>query len=229
MVTSEIIQQVFLIRTASASGTCFTIKLDGRQYLVTARHLLENAEGTVPRQPAIEINRAGAWDALSATLLFSATAPSDIAVLALPVGIGLSFPEAELGTKGLVYGQDAYFLGFPFAWKGEFGAANNDYPLPYVKRATVSMIAGPSSPMLVLDGINNPGFSGGPVAFKNQAGRWQVAAVVSGFNTTREPVFKGNSDDDAGMTVEQNTGLIDSTPLDIVLVPIRTNPIGPLI
>jgi hypothetical protein len=230
MITSEVIQQVFLLRTKLASGTGFTVKVDGKQYLITARHVLEElGSSAIPAQPIVEINRGGTWHSFTATLVFSSNAPWDIAVLALPVGIGLSFPEVDLGTKGLIYGQETYFLGFPFGWRGEFGAVNNDYPVPYVKRAIVSMLSGQSSPMVVLDGVNNPGFSGGPVAFKNQAGKWQIAAVVSGFNTTREPVFKGKSDESAGLTVDQNTGLIDASPLEIVLKPIRANPLGPMI
>ena len=43
MVQSEIINRVFYIQVNGMSGTCFTIEQDGIQYLVTAKHIFENA------------------------------------------------------------------------------------------------------------------------------------------------------------------------------------------
>ena len=225
MIVREIIQQVFCLQSMFGSGTGFTVRVDGRQYLVTARHVLDGeGEASIPQRATIEFFHAGHWRTVPYELVCSTADPEDIAVLALPQLLA-NFPDIELGTKGLVYGQEVYFLGFPFGWQGD-GAVNNEYPLPYVKRAIVSMLDFPPSPMLVLDGINNVGFSGGPVAFKNQTGHWQIAAVVSGFNSVREAVFEGRTNIPASYTVEQNTGLIDATPLDSVLDLIRANPIG---
>lgn len=226
MVTSEIIQQVFSIRSEFGSGTAFTVRVDNRQYLVTARHVLDgDAAAPIPQESSLEVHRAGKWWALPFKLVCITKDPSDIAVVALPQAL-VNFPEVELGTRGLIYGQEVYFLGFPYGWQGDVGAFNNDFPLPYVKRAIVSMLDRPSVPMLVLDGINNAGFSGGPVTFRNQAGKWQIAAVVSGYNSVRESVFEANTDRPADYTVDQNTGLIDATPLESVLTSIRANAIG---
>jgi S1-C subfamily serine protease len=226
MVTSEIIQQVFSLRSEFGSGTGFTVRVDDRQYLVTARHVLDGeGDAPIPQQSSLEVHRAGKWWSFPFRLVCSTKDPSDIAVVALPQALA-NFPEIELGTKGLVYGQEVYFLGFPYGRQGSVGAVNNGFPLPYVKRAIVSMLELPSNPMLVLDGINNLGFSGGPVAFRSPAGKWQIAAVISGFNSVREAVFKANSDEPANYTVDQNTGLIDATPLESVVALIRANPIG---
>lgn len=226
MVTGEIIQQVFSIRSSHGSGTGFTVRVDDRQYLVTARHLLDDDGRVAIQQKAtLEVQHAGKWKPVPYTLVCQTNAPSDIAVVALSRLLA-NFPEVQLGTPGLTYGQEVYFLGYPFGWQGDVGAVNQNYPLPYVKRAIVSMLDFRASPMLVLDGINNVGFSGGPVAFKNASGKWQVAAVVSGFNSVREPVFVGDTDEPTAYTVDQNTGLIDASPLDAALTAIRANPIG---
>jgi len=226
MVTSEIIQQVFSIRSAFGTGTAFTIVVNQKQYLITARHVLDGeGDDPVPDIVHIELLRDRTWHPLACRLVHTTTDPLDIAVLAPPCVLA-HFPEVQLGTKGLTYGQEVWFLGFPFERHGDFGEINNGFPVPYVKRAIVSMINGLNQAMLVLDGINNSGFSGGPVVFKNAEGRFQIAAVISGFNSVRESVFKGTSDELANYTVDQNTGLIDSTPVEIVLPIIRAHSIG---
>ena len=87
---------------------------------------------------------------------------ADIAVFSLT---GDLTPDLDLTPTidGIVWGQDAYFLGFPFGIGFDLGGGS----LPFVKKAIVSglykSINGVS--LVLLDGINNPGFSGGPVVF----------------------------------------------------------------
>jgi hypothetical protein len=47
--TSNVIYRVLKIRTPTDTGSAFTIEVDGRQYLITARHLLEGfgSEGDI--------------------------------------------------------------------------------------------------------------------------------------------------------------------------------------
>jgi hypothetical protein len=80
--------------------------------------------------------------------------------------------------------QDAYFLGYPYGLHAEGGSLNAHFPLAIVKKACLSMFAlgGPDA-YILLDGHNNPGFSGGPVVFapNGQGAPTNVAAVVSGY------------------------------------------------
>jgi len=139
----------------------------------------------------------------------------------------MNFAEIKLGHQLLFYSQEVFFLGFPFGWQPNVGPINNGYPMPYVKRAIVSMIEFDPLPRLVLDGINNPGFSGGPVAFQSKEdGTWRIAGVVTEFNYARGKVFKGETDEPAGYTVEENTGLIEIAPFTAVLPLIVAKPIG---
>lgn len=226
MVTSEIIQQVFHIKTQFGTGTGFAVRIDGRQYLITARHVLDgDSSEPLGERVNIHIRQADRWHELNCILVGVGSDPFDIAVLALP-RLLTNFPEIALGTKGLMYGQEAYFLGFPYGIEVNFGAMNNHFPLPYVKKAIVSMINGLGQSCVVLDGINNIGFSGGPVVFRNQIGSWQIAAVISGFNSVREPVYIEKSDEQSQYTHDSNTGLIDACPMDIAQDLVRINPIG---
>jgi len=55
--TSNVLYRVLKIRTATATGSAFTIEVDGKQYLITARHLL-NGFGNAGE---IELWSEGRW------------------------------------------------------------------------------------------------------------------------------------------------------------------------
>ncbi len=128
----------------------------------------------------------------------------------------------EATSEGLIYGQEVYFLGFPYGIVGKHIFAPSGYPLPLVKRATVSLFDGT---MYLLDGHNNPGFSGGPVVWKAPGTeRFKVAAVISGYRYVDEPVY-----DVAGTApfkYRYNTGIIVSHGVEAALDLIAARPIG---
>ncbi len=73
--------------------------------------------------------------------------------------------------------------------------------------------------------FGNPGFSGGPVVFQEAGGReFKVAAVVSGYRAVAEPVL--HRQDDTGLTVWHNTGIIVTHAIGGALDLIEQNPIG---
>lgn len=110
--------------------------------------------------------------------------------------------------------EEVFFLGYPFGLSFDIGAAGWGHPLPLVKRATLSAFKLDEG-LLLLDGHNNPGFSGGPVV-RSAARRGmttstvadpQVIAVVSGYRRDQGRVL-----DDAGFegpyTYDVNTGIV---------------------
>ncbi len=42
MIKNNVIHRVFYLRYEDNAGTCFTIDIDGRQYFVTARHVVSD-------------------------------------------------------------------------------------------------------------------------------------------------------------------------------------------
>lgn len=124
--------------------------------------------------------------------------------------------------KGLTYGQDVYFLGFPYGFLGKYIFGPDGYPLPFVKRATLSLFNGT---VFLLDGHNNPGFSGAPVVFTEpQKLEFKVGAVVSGYQYVDEPIYDGPPT--SGLTYRYNTGLIVTHAINDALDWIKGNPIG---
>ena len=124
----------------------------------------------------------------------------------------------------MIYGQEVYFLGFPYGLEGDYPGLNSGFPLPYIKRALVSMLCGPGHTDMVLDAINNEGFSGGPVVFQESAEIWKIAAVISGFKNQRSPVYKSGTNDLTDLEHEYNSGLIYACPIDVAIRIIDSNP-----
>lgn len=219
MVTGEVIQQVFRIARGDNIGTAFTIAWGGRQFLVTARHVLEPDDATsLPLDIDIEIFHEERWKPLRCRVFGYCPEPLDIALLGLPFLLTGFANEVDIGSKGLVYSQQVFFLGFPFGRFGRLAALNNGYPFPFVKTAIVSMINHDvgGERLITLDGINNPGFSGGPVVFRNgdRSPRWQIAGVVVSHDIDSAQVYGGSPD--SNMSVDINTGLVYVCPLDAI-------------
>ncbi len=218
MITANVIHRVFRIQWGAGRGTAFTIDIDGKQYLVTARHVISDFHG----QAAISVFSNGAWVQLPVQLVGHGVGDIDISVLAPSRLLTATNLSMEPMSKGVGYGQDVYFLGFPYDFLGKYIFGPDGWPLPFVKKATVSLFDGT---VFLLDGHNNPGFSGGPVVFIESPGdAYRVAAVVSGYQAVPEPVYAGR--DATALTYHYNTGIIVTHAIDGALKLIEQNPIG---
>lgn len=227
MVTEFITRQVFALQSIYGFGTAFTIIVDRKQYLVTARHVVQpDDNAAIAPDTELEIKQGNRWHSLTCRLVGERAQDMDVAVFAVPQLLTPVFPDSIASGGGIPYGQDAYFLGFPFAWDGGALPLNGLFPFPYIKRALFSMLGNPAH-RIVLDGINNKGFSGGPVVFLNEEKKWQVAGVITGSTTSTCPVLEGDSETPTPYTVQLDSGLIDACSINVVLELIAGNPIGP--
>ena len=128
----------------------------------------------------------------------------------------------EASTGGLIYGQDVYFLGFPYGYTGSFVFTDGGYPLPFVKKATVSLL---ERKTMILDGHNNPGFSGGPVVYTEpNKNDFKVAGVITAYRFVEEPVFHDGQETD--FIYKYNTGIIEADGIIWAKDLIQANPIG---
>ncbi|MCA1648252.1 MAG: hypothetical protein LC797_23270 [Chloroflexi bacterium] len=116
-------------------------------------------------------------------------------------------------------GQDAYFLGFPLGLTFDIGP---EY-FPRVKRCTVSAMNQrlKDRSVLLLDGWNNPGFSGGPVVFRPSTALGmqeplRVAGVVTGYRTQKGGVSVAGKVV-AGTYALMNSGIIIAEEITRVL------------
>lgn len=219
MITANFIHRIFRIRCEDSFGTAFTIDVDGRQYLVTARHVVQ----AFPFTSGLQIFGKGEWNTTEMRLVGHGNGEIDVSVFASTKPLTPASLPIVASSDGLTYGQEVFFLGFPYGILGNVVLTEHAYHLPMVKRATMSLFAGE---MYLLDGHNNPGFSGGPVLF-GQPGKspTNIGAVVSGYKSVREPVYQGSNK--TNLSYGYNTGIIVSYKIEAALELIRTNPIGP--
>ena len=177
MITSNVIHRTFNIRCGKATGTAFAIDQDNRQYLITARHVVQDfTPGST-----IAILHERQWKTLSVEVVGIGADSIDVEVLACPFRLA---PAHSLvaSNAGLTYGQPVYFLGFPFGWNSGMENLNRELPVPFVKAGVVSaMITGDAS-HIYIDAHGNGGFSGGPVVFVpsgRPSNEFRVAGVVA--------------------------------------------------
>jgi hypothetical protein len=85
-------------------------------------------------------------------------------------------------ADGVILSQEAFFLGYPLPWQLRLSGI-----LPAVKRGVVSQRAVIDGVTVwLIDGLNIPGFSGGPLVFNKGGGSgtvWHVLGVVSAYVT----------------------------------------------
>ena len=156
--TKNIVQKTFLIRQGNFLGTAFAIEVDGREYLITARHVVPDI------LKPIDILRDEKWKQLPVTGIFPHHGEPDVAAITLGRQLAPRY-SVDLFSSRTIIGQDVAFLGFPFGWNNTQYGFNKGYPIPYVKAAIVSAFFSKNQTSFVyLDAHNNAGFSGGPIA-----------------------------------------------------------------
>lgn len=253
-VTSNVLRRTLLIQ-ASEGGTAFTIEVDGRQYLITAKHVV----GKLPNEAesTIQVRKKNGWAPLKVTV-FKCDDPVDIAVLVPPAQVTVNF-ALEPTSKGMMAGQDAYFVGFPY---GNFTTyATQPDVFGFVKRATVAQfdsLPDAHAQMILLDGYNNPGFSGSPVVYRDlsQSGIvFKVAGVLVSYVYDASPVVNEKQEiheseitaedkerndvvrtitdgrfyrvEDTKQLVKLNSGIATAWDIGSAVDLIRKHPIGP--
>lgn len=225
MIPNNVLHRVFQVKFGESMGTMFAIDVAEKQYLITARHVVEKWD----QRALPEIYYDHQWRPFEARLLGDALDGADISVLVGKMLFVSREFTMEPTQAGIILAQDVFFLGFPYGWKAEVDAAiNRGFPLPFVKKALLSaMTTEDGKNVLYLDGHNNPGFSGGPVVFRDPWNRQmdsKVCAVISGYRYTNEPIFSG--EDPVPLAYKYNTGIIVAYGIKSALDVIAERPEG---
>jgi len=249
--TSNVLRRVRLIRPTNSKthGTAFTLEVDKRQYLITAKHVVAGLKA----EDTLQIYKAKKWKTLKVKVL-RCDNPIDIAVLIPPTQLTVTF-ALEPTMKGIQFGQDVYFAGFPYGlftdgWQS---------PIPFMKKAILSASFKRDGVIRIyLDGHNNPGFSGGPIVYRDLRNKgtftFRLAGVVSGFRRDFNPVLQPEKIkeeeikpedraknriiqkdgqllrlNDTEQMVQINTGIVVGYSISHALDLIHKNPIGPMV
>ena len=241
----SVLMRTFIIGFPSSSGgisfgSAFALDYQGRQYLITASHVIKFPGGT-GKKGTIHIFRNNEWNPIEVTVVGRGDANNpedDIAVLAadthLPIPLTLSGESFKPSVVNMFWGQRVYFCGFPY---GQYIKKDviEGHPLAMTKGATLSGIHTKSGTrterekgLFILDGHNNEGFSGGPAVFQLEEDRnadFQVFGVVSGYRTNKVNIKhqKGEPTEFIGIG---NTGLMFCPSIMRAVKMIETTPIG---
>lgn len=184
-ITTNHMGRVYLVNYNGNQGTAFLINYDSSNYIITAKHLFSGIEsGSKISLPTIQDS---VWKNFQGNIYFHTNPNVDIAVLKLEgpkeVVWGISMKkdiQFVLSDRGL-------FLGFPFGMKTTDKTNMNDgLPVPLIKGAINSGLVIENGVLYnLLDGNNNPGFSGGPVLFKNRFNpadnEWYLMSVINAY------------------------------------------------
>lgn len=245
--TTNVLTRMTVIESEYGTGTAFSIDVDNREYWITAKHILTGAK----RPPYGKVSK----DSVSVRLLdpglrelrwlpetfrvIDSGEDIDIVVLAGPNPLLQSAP-AVMGSNtftSVTLGGECEFLGYPSASGGIWAAQGEDGSfrwMPFVKHCYVSSLPDRKTKAVVLDGVNNPGFSGGPVIYRTGPDQ-KIIAVISGIVTEPAEVLpsiiakvspthaEGHKE-----KVDLNSGFIVAYSIDPAIDAIRKNPIGPL-
>ena len=220
MLPLEIVDRTFRIEFGGSTGTAFTLDVDGRQYLLTAKHVVESMVGV----DNIRIAYGGKW----INLIVSLVGHSDVDISVLAVGQQLTDERMLLDYSfgNFIIGQEAYFVGFPLGMTSV--SFESSFPSPLLKKCVFSGREpgdeGLKHPFY-LDGFNNRGFSGAPVFYKDfNSHKYVVGFVISSY--VAEPEFLKDSETELNFHVMVNSGIIQAYSIKNAIDIILANPIG---
>ncbi len=233
MVTRNILQRTFKIKFGESIATCFTLDIENRQYIITARHVVQK----IAEDDEIEIYQNGQWNKLPVRLVGLGENDIDVAVMALPQQLPLSPPPPliHVADEDLFLSQDVYFLGFPYGLQTDVSPEINlSFPIPLVKKGIISSLEWDNGKIsyMLLDGHNNRGFSGGPVFSPLGNGTQEskqvgVIGVISGYRLEWEETFRGQTTESELIGYyRSNTGIILAYSINHAINIIHRNPIG---
>jgi hypothetical protein len=203
------IDKTFHIQTQRGLGTCFLYGNANGLFFLTAAHVLE---GTMAGEK-VNFRHEDGWIPRTITAIFVHPSGYDLAVFVTDdVITGEIHFDA---TFAVMPGQPMKFLGFPHG-------LNSNYPSrlgfmsPLVRTAYWSGIIETKGLSLnVLDGFNNPGYSGGPVFCCGEDGEPKLFGVISGYRWESEAhskVYKKNEQGEfeplEDYIVRPNSGMI---------------------
>ena len=189
-VPTEILTRTVPIQAGDEDATGFFLDSAGEMYLVTAWHVVKD----LPCNPEIKVWISNEWTILRPKRIL--TPPSDADIAVLDTGFSAEKPYAIIPEQynsgpndGPTFGQQVWFLGYPF-WSDQHPhGLSTEAPkplnlLPFIRHGTLSAMdsTNPKAIVLYIDGINNHGFSGGPIVYWSfSAHTYRILGVTQGY------------------------------------------------
>ena len=191
------------------SGSGFVAELNGREYLVTARHVATACQ----YNPCLRLSNQWIVDRWPDPLVDDES--SDITVFPFEGMARLHAFDVRYGIGGTILGQIGYALGFPSVGnRTDHVAEFEGRPIAIPTMLAINMT--PGTDVVYCASYINAGYSGGVVVYpvQNTDNEWGIAGTITHFPTVKRPVkiarFK------TMLHVEQHMGLLRFTPWPVI-------------
>ena len=190
----------------SSSGSAFTFESNGERFLITARHVVDSPSKRV------EVETERGFELVEySRCIYPSNREVDLVAIKVENSkdLDLNFHPKFLkySSHGLGLGFETFFLGYPYGLRNaSFRGKNRSFGL--VKKAINSGVSYDSSGNAIgflLDGHNNPGFSGGPCCCFIE-NKWHLIGGISSYVVQQDSLF-----DERGtlrMIINENSGII---------------------
>lgn len=209
LVTMRMAHRVFLISYNDFSGTAFTMENSGRQFLITAKHVVQE----FPDRDLLLVRHDGLDKSIHVTALKHPDEEVDVIAFELPSDLS---PRTEINFSRdkIITGQDVFVMGFPHDMATDWGDMNRKFPGPLFLKGIYS---GEYNGFCIVDGFSDVGLSGAPVIFNKALDLRQpsLLGVLQSSQRLVQPVVDEN-DEETGHFVLVPTGLAYVTPFDRV-------------
>jgi hypothetical protein len=203
---TQVLCNTFWIKTSQGLLSSFVIEYNDKEFLITALHGFKKGVAS-PTKITFQININKQWKTFDAVLYHVPDTSIDIAVLSLNKKIQYQKPY-EL-CEAVMIGEECRFYGFPYG--RYFVTDGGDRYLPFIKRALVSSLQGKVD---FLDGMNNPGFSGGPVVVRDiHSNQNRILGVISGYHPQKDSILRKNGHKIEVLNYHENSGIIYCYPI----------------
>lgn len=198
------------ITCGSGVGTCFLVRKDHRRFLITASHVCPS----VIAGDRVAIWRHGGWAYVPVTGIQRCVAGTDLAVIRVPDGEGAGLPW-EMLKSDVCVGESVSYCGFPLGLQMDDMPDTEGFPISIVKSGIVSGFFHKNGQSVILiDTINNSGFSGGPVVRYCQESktRYVFAVVFEYIFDSKSHVYRRRADGNfelvGDLFVQPNSGFM---------------------
>ena len=205
----------FQVKIGGSLGTAFLRGSGTKTYFVTAAHVI----GSLKSGDIIQLHFQKGWKDIEVETAAKNSDGYDVAVFTTkgPKSMPINFSN-EL--PALFIGSELKFLGYPHGLTNSY-PSQTGFSTPFVRTAFFSGLYEENGhEYLVLDGFNNPGYSGGPIYGLSKSGKPVLVGVVSGYrieHVSHSGVFQldatGNEMRLNEIYIKPNSGMVLATAL----------------
>jgi S1-C subfamily serine protease len=210
---SNSMQTTYNFFSDTLSGTCFAISDSTNEFIITAKHLFRRVTQSGD-SILVKININKIETLFHAKVFFHSNPLIDLAALKLNKKISQTKTLNLKDGDSYFLGQDCFFLGYPLY---NIGTIFQNSKIPFIKKCIISALYEENGiDLILLDGHNNPGFSGGPIiTYSDKMENQFIIGVVSGYIYQLNDIKLGlNSNNSIQQTIRinENSGIIIAYP-----------------